>query len=401
MVDTELIDAKVEQASERLAELGIDAWLIFARETSEIPEPALALVVGADIVWETAIVITAAGDNHAVVGRHDAPAVEDLDAYDVHEYDESIREPLRSVLVSVDPERIAIDYAPDEQVADGLTHGMYRKLTEYLSDTPYVDRLESAGPVVSHLRRRLIDAERNRMYRAIEYTQSFYDEVTDAWEPDWTEADVASYLHRRLREEGLETAWGADHCPAVDAGSEAPIGHGHPGDRTLPPGELLHLDFGVRYDQYASDIQRLYYYPSEDQPRPPDALQTAFEDVRASIEAAFDSLEPGIAGHEVDAVARETLTARDWLEYKHATGHTVGRNAHDAGPLLGPQWERYGDRPKLAVQDGDVYTLELGVETEWGYVGLEEMIEVTDEGARYLSTPQTELRLLSAQSDSV
>lgn len=396
MVDDQLTDAKVEQASDRLAALGIDAWLVFARETSEIPEPALSLIVGADIVWETAIVITAESTNHAIVGRHDAPAVEQLDAYELHQYDESIREPLRSVLEEVDPDRIAIDYARDEQVADGLTHGMYRKLVDYLSGTQYEDRLESAAPVVSHLRRRLIDAERARMDRAIDDTQSLYDEVTAAWEPEWTEADVASYLHRRLREEGLETAWGADHCPAVDAGSDAPVGHGQPGDRTLPPGEVLHLDFGVRYEEYAADIQRLYYYPPEAETQPPAGLQTAFEDVRAAIEAAFDCLEPGVPGHEVDSTARETLTARDWPEYKHATGHTVGRNAHDAGPLLGPQWERYGDRPELVVEQGDVYTLELGVETEWGYIGLEEMVEVEAAGASYLSTPQTELRVLSA-----
>jgi Xaa-Pro aminopeptidase len=395
MVDEQLIDAKVRQASDRLGELGIDVWLIFARETSEIPEPALSLVLGADVVWETAILITADDANHAIVGRYDAPAIERLDAYECHEYDESIRDELCAVLSELDPERIAIDYASEEQVADGLTHGMYLRLEDVLSETPYVDRLESAADVVSHLRRRLIDTERDRMDRAIEHTQSLYEEVTDAWEPQWTEADVASYLHSRLREEGLETAWSADHCPAVDAGSDAPIGHSQPGDRTVPPGELLHLDFGVNYDGYASDIQRLYYYPARSEDQPPEDLQTAFDDVRAAIETAFDALEPGVAGHEVDAVARETVTGRDWPEYKHATGHTVGRNAHDAGPLLGPHWDRYGDRPDGIVERGDVYTIELGVDTEWGYVGLEEMVEVTEDGARYLSDPQTEFRLLA------
>jgi Xaa-Pro aminopeptidase len=395
MVDTQLIEAKVEQARDRLDTLEIDGWLVFARETSEIQEPALPLVLGADVVWETALVLTPAGDHHAIVGRYDAPAVADLDCYECHQYDQSIQETLRSVLRSIDPERIAIDYSRDEQVADGLTHGMYQKLTEYLAETPYPERFESAEPIVSHLRRQLIDAERERMDRAIEYTHDFYDEVTDAWEPDWSESDVAAYLHQRLREEGLDTAWGADHCPAVDAGSEAPAGHAQPSERTLPAGELLHLDFGVVYEGYASDIQRLYYYPTEGETTPPEALQAAFEDVRAAIEAAFDRLEPGVAGHDVDAVARETLTERDWPEYKHATGHTVGRNAHDAGPLLGPQWERYGDRPAMAVEHGDVYTLELGVETEWGYVGIEEMVEARKDGTQYLSEPQTELRLLS------
>lgn len=37
----------------------------------------------------------------------------------------------------------------------------------------------------------------------------------------------------------------------------------------------------------------------------------------------------------------------------------------------------------------EAYTLELGVETEYGYVGGEEMVLVEDGRARYLTDPQT------------
>jgi Xaa-Pro aminopeptidase len=42
------------------------------------------------------------------------------------------------------------------------------------------------------------------------------------------------------------------------------------------------------------------------------------------------------------------------------------------------------------VEAGNVYTLELGVMTEAGYVGLEEDVVVTANGCEYLSTPQRE-----------
>jgi len=81
-------------------------------------------------------------------------------------------------------------------------------------------------------------------------------------------------------------------------------------------------------------------------------------------------------------------------EYKHATGHQLGRLAHDGGALLGPRWSRYGDTPDLLVEAGHVYTLELGVDVEeYGYVGLEEDVLVTQEGADFLTEPQTELIL--------
>ncbi len=389
----DLVETKLDQASARLEALDIDCWLTFARETSEIPEPALALILGADVVWESAFLLTPSGDHHAIVGRYDADPVEAIGRYEVHPYDESIRDPLRDVLERVDPDRIAINYAESEQVADGLTHGMYRRLCTLLEGTDYPDRFESSAPVMGYLRHSLTDLERSRMARAAELTEALLAEAVDAWEPDWTEARFADFLHDRMRADGLESAWSWDGCPAVDAGSAAPVGHTHPGDRTVPPGEVLHVDFGVRYEGYASDIQRLYYRPRNGE-SPPAGLQTAFEDVRAAIEAGKAVLEPGVAGHEVDAAVRTAITDRGWPAFEHAAGHTVGRNAHDAGPLLGPRWDRYADRPERTVSAGEVYTLELGVETEWGYLGQEELLAVTDDGATYFLPPQTALRTL-------
>lgn len=314
----ELIRGKVDQAAAVLGDAGLDCWLVFCRETSEIPEPALPLVAGTDVVWETALLLTPSGDHHAVVGRYDAPPIEKLGIYEVHTYDESIEAPLRGVLADVDPGRIGLNYSTEE-------------------------------------------------------------------------ADIADYLHGRMREEGLDSAWGWDHCPAVDAGTDAPVGHSPPGNRRLPAGEVLHVDFGVQYRGYAADIQRLYYR-SDGGDGPPGALREAFDDVRATIETAKAALEPDVQGYTVDGAARQEISDRGWPEFEHAVGHTVGRNAHDAGTLLGPRWERYGSRPEGRVEA--VHTLELGVETEWGYLGLEELLEVTDDGARYFHEPQTELRVL-------
>ncbi len=38
--------------------------------------------------------------------------------------------------------------------------------------------------------------------------------------------------------------------------------------------------------------------------------------------------------------------------------------------------------------------MELGVETEWGYVGQEEMVRVTESGTERVVAPQTALRTL-------
>lgn len=234
-----------------------------------------------------------------------------------------------------------------------------------------------------------------RMQRAADETTALLDEMAEAWQPAWSEADVASYLHKAVRDRDLETAWTQAYCPAVHAGPEASVGHVAPGDRTVAPGEILHVDFGIVYEEYVSDLQRVFYRKIAPEDSIPLDLQTAFTDVRAAIEAGRDAIVPGVPGYQVDAVARRELVSRGWDPFNHAFGHQIGTTAHERGTLLGPLWDRYGANPRGVVRRDQVYSLELGVGTTFGYVGLEEMVRVTADGTRYLVDPQTEIRLLA------
>src|ERR671924_186444 len=97
----------------------------------------------------------------------------------------------------------------------------------------------------------------------------------------------------------------------------------------------------------------------------------------------------------IDAIARQVVIDAGYPEYDHATGHQVGRAAHDGGGVLGPRWERYGRTPEMPIQAGNVFAVEMGLEVDgYGVVGLEEEAVVEDGGARFLSHPQRELWLL-------
>jgi Xaa-Pro aminopeptidase len=79
----------------------------------------------------------------------------------------------------------------------------------------------------------------------------------------------------------------------------------------------------------------------------------------------------------------------------HATGHHLGRLAHDGAGVLGPLWERYGNTPNYLLEEGHVYTIEPSLYVEdYGIVGIEEDVLVTQDHAEYLSQPQTKLLLI-------
>ncbi|NHX36420.1 MULTISPECIES: M24 family metallopeptidase [Halolamina] len=383
-MDERLVAEKVEQARDAVADSDADAWVIFCRETDEIHEPTLPYVLGFDVVWPTAVVV-GAEDSTVILGQHDAPSAEELGVHEVRPYDESIREQLRAALSRISADTVAVNFDRDDNVADGLTHGMYLRLDDLLPDREFV----GAGDIVADVRGLKSETEQERIDAAAETTLDLLHDAADEWTPDTTEAEVADYLHGRMREAGYEGAWSWEYCPTVHAGGAADVGHTLPGDRTVPEGELLHVDFGVVQDGYAADLQRLWVNGE-----PPEGLVEAFEDVRAAIEAGYEELEPGAVGHRVDARARAELVARDRDLFDHAFGHQVGRSAHDGGTLLGPEWERYGESVEGEVRPGEVYTMELGLDTEWGYVGQEEMVRVTEDGTEYVVDPQTSLRRL-------
>ena len=103
-------------------------------------------------------------------------------------------------------------------------------------------------------------------------------------------------------------------------------------------------------------------------------------------------MKPGIAGKDIDAIARGIVTEAGYPEYLYGTGHHLGRTTHDGAGILGPAWERYGNTPNYKLEPGHVYTIEPGlVVPGYGYMGIEEDVFVTEDGVQFISKPQTEL----------
>lgn len=386
---------KLTQAISILQELDLDAWLIFARETEETPERAWELLAPGMVVWQSALLLTKHGDRIAIVGKGDDDAYRSSGYYTkVESYVQGISESLRETLTRLNPKHIALNYSVSNPNADGLTHGMFLTLQNILQNTPYVERFISADPILSRLRGRKTPAELKRIRAAIERTLILFDETTALLEPGLTEKQIAEHFHQRCDMWNVGTAWAWDQCPMVNTGPHSPAGHMGPSALRVEPGHLVHIDFGIKQDGYCSDLQRMWYVLKPDETEPPAHLTHAFHAVAKTIQEAAKILRPGIEGWQVDALAREVITSEGYPEYQHGLGHQVGRAVHDGGTGLLPRWERYGDTPYGIVEENQVYTIELGVATDAGYIGLEEDVLVTRDGVEWLAPPQTELRLV-------
>jgi Xaa-Pro aminopeptidase len=354
-------------------------------------DPVLQIVLGSDLVWQSALIFTKDGEKLAIVGNFDADGVEDLNLFDrIIPYTQSIRKTLLGELERINPSRIALNYSRNDVASDGLTVGMRELLQEYLQGTPFLKRFVSAEPLIGRLRGRKIPAEVSRIQKAVGITEQIFTDAEGYLRVGLTEQEIHRFFHQRMREYGVTSAWEAERNPATDAGPDKQFGHAGPTKNKTKAGHLLHFDFGVVYQGYCSDIQRMFFFGEEKSI--PEEIQTAFETVRDAISAAAQFIRSGRIGHEVDAVARSFIQNRGYEEYQHALGHQVGRNVHDGGTLLAPLWDRYGESPRGVVEAGNVFTLELYVTTKnFGQISLEENIVVTKTGCKFLSTPQREL----------
>lgn len=388
-----IVQEKLAQAMEILDERDVDLWMLLARESDTMGDPSMPLVVGTSVTWESAFLISRDGNHVAIVGTGDLENVKQTGAWDkVIGYVEGIGEVLREELTARDPNAIALNYSRDDNMADGLSHGMYLLLCDILEGTPYLERLVEAGDIPRKVRGRKSPTELALIRKAVATTERIWEATQRYIQPGVSEKDISDFMHAQLEERRIGSSWDWQYCPTVTVGPDSPIGHVGPTDIQVKPGQLVTIDFGVNEDDYSSDMQRTYYLLRPDETEVPAEVVRHFAIVDEAIQSAAGFIRPGVQGWQVDDVARKIFEREGLEEWRFALGHQMGRACHDGGTVLGPRWERYGDRPYGVVEKDEVYTLEIGCSVPvYGRINLEEDIVVTEDGCEFLAPPQREI----------
>jgi len=231
--------------------------------------------------------------------------------------------------------------------------------------------LVAAGGAVEQLRLVKDAGELDKIRAAAKLADAALTEVLGRGLVGRTERDVALDLEVTMRKAGAEAA---SFAPIVAAGEHSALPHAVPRDVAIPAGTLVTIDWGAQLDGYASDCTRTYATGELD---PRD--REIYEVVLRAQETSLAAVRAGAGGREVDAVAREIITAAGHGEhFGHGLGHGVGAEVHE-GPRL-------SQRSDSTLATGQVVTVEPGVYVP-GAVGvrIEDLAIVTEDGYEVLT----------------
>ncbi len=215
----------------------------------------------------------------------------------------------------------------------------------------------------------------------IEHAQSIteraFNEILKFIRPGLREIDVACELEHQMRLAGAERFAFETICVA---GSKGSMPHGVPGDNIIENGDFLTMDFGAVWGGYCSDMTRTVAVGKVS-----DEQKKVYETVLAAQSAALAAARPGMAGKELDAVARKLIGDAGYGEnFGHGLGHSLGLQVHE-----NPRANTVDETP---MAENMLMTVEPGIYLDGRFgVRIEDMIVFTAEGSRDLTGAPREL----------
>jgi Xaa-Pro aminopeptidase len=194
-----------------------------------------------------------------------------------------------------------------------------------------------------------------------------------------TELDVAADLDRLLREHGHERV----DFTLVGSGPNGANPHHDAGTRVIQDGDFVILDFGGFVDGYGSDTTRTVHVGE-----PSDEHRRVYDVVRDAQEAGVAAVRPGVVCQDLDRVVREHIEAAGYGEFfTHRTGHGIGVTTHEPPYIVAGE--------DIALEPGMCFSIEPGVYLPGRFgVRIEDIVAVTEDGARRLNTTTHELQVV-------
>lgn len=391
MIDRNVVaKEKMARAQELLRERGIDMWVIYTRLKKD---PALALMFNSDTENEVLFILTAAGDRIALAFPEDAKIFEATGMYTqvVTVSEKTIMPEFKKLFDRLAPKSMALNNSTDDERCDGLTLGLYKKLEDTVGADTMAKVAVCSYEILEELRAVKTPMEIQIMKECSVITTDIYDALFRRIHVGMTEVGVANMMMEECRKRGVGTGYADPNEPPLVLMPKGGMSHRGPNDiNKIEPGDVLVIDFSIRYYGYTSDIARTMYFLKPGEEHAPQEIQNVANAAIDAVGKCMAMIRPGVKGCEVDNVGRSTILAHGYPEFSHSTGHQVGLEVHDGGTLLGKPGKRASEQK---IRKNEIYALEPTVLQDRSKASaiIEDNVLITDTGCELISKRQTAL----------
>ena len=262
---------------------------------------------------------------------------------------------------------------------NNLTVSEHKKISKHFNDTYHHS--------VSNLRIIKSKSEINAIEKACELGDKTFDYILKKIKKGISEKELAFEIEFFIKKHGADISF----PPIVAFGKNSAIPHHVPtmNYEPLTTNSIVLLDFGVRLNNYCSDMTRTVFFgkPTPEQKR---IYQTVLEAQKLAIDHLGRWQAEQLRSHdssEVDRIARDYIISKGYPTIPHSLGHGIGIEVHEA-PRLSP-------KSKDILKKNMVFTIEPGIYiTGSGGVRIEDVVVLEKNKVRLLTHSPKNLTIL-------
>ena len=255
-----------------------------------------------------------------------------------------------------------------------ISFALAQSICSYLG----ADALQPASAIFREARRVKHPDEIAGLRRSAQIAEQALMEALGKVTPGSTELDLERSYQAAVTRMGAVpyffVATAAHRAAYVDA---------HNTDLPIQPGDMIRFDYGCIYQGFYSDLAKTAVLHHAD-----ELTQTAYQAVKAGIEAELSVLRPGVTADEVFQAAVAATRQNGLPDYRRShCGHGIGLEGYDV--------------PSIAAGVPDVLMpgMVINVETPyyrvgWGGVQTEHTVVITDSGYEFLDSGDSELYVI-------
>lgn len=361
---TQIFEKRITKLRKKLADSDLDTIIVLSDENRRY----LSGYTGEDGGYDETAGILIITENDLILAcdaRYNTQAENEAPLFSVICYEKSFTKELPKIFKSINASNVGFE-------AERLTFKMYEKTLKELSESNSDVKIKSDNSILINLRIIKDEFEIIKIKNALKISEDSFLQFKKLIKEGMSEKEAAWVFEKLMRENGADSL---SFDVIAASGENSALPHAIPGIRKFKNAEPLLFDFGARLNGYCSDTSRTLILGKST-----DKFEQVYDIVFQAQKKAVEQIKPGIKASKIDKIARDYIENTEYKgKFAHGLGHGVGIVIHEA-----PRFSKFDD---TFLEQGMIVTVEPGIYIPgWGGIRLENMIEVTENGANVLNT---------------